>query len=225
MAARRALSASRLDLLPSALDLRSGVIVDIGANVGDWTAAARLVAPEAKVLAVEPAPALADSLRSRFAADGKVVVVERALSDCVGEATFHLTSHSHNGSLRRPRDMNHAYGSGWDSVGEVRVKTTTLDELLADQVASLVKIDVQGAEATVLRGARDALQRTAAVLLEVTNCSHYEGDTLFPELHRQMADLGFELANLSRPFLDTSGNALWFDACFVHGERNSRTRH
>ena len=203
ISARRALASSRLDLLPSALDLRSGVIVDVGANVGDWTAAARLVAPEARVLTVEPVPELAGALRSRFAGDGKVEVVESAVSDCVGEATLHLTSHSHNGSLQRPRDMNHAYGSGWDSVGEVSVRTATLDELLAGQTASLVKIDVQGAEATVLRGAHDALQRTAAVLLEVTNRSHYEGDTLFPDLHRQMADLGFELANLSRPYLDT----------------------
>ena len=47
---------ARLDLLPGWVDLRTGIVADIGANVGDWTAAVLRVVPAARVLAVEPAP-------------------------------------------------------------------------------------------------------------------------------------------------------------------------
>ena len=58
---------ARLDLLPGWVDLRAGIVADIGANVGDWSAAVLRVVPEARVLAVEPAPEPLRRLSERFA--------------------------------------------------------------------------------------------------------------------------------------------------------------
>jgi FkbM family methyltransferase len=218
---RAAAEASRLSLVPRTVNLRTGVIVDVGANEGAWTDAARIVVPSGTFLLVEPSPQHAQLLRVRYRDAKSVRIVEVALSDRAGSAPLHVTAHSHNSSLRVPRDMNSDYHHGWEEVDEIQVSTTTLDELLVDETPSLVKIDVQGAESAVLRGGEHVLRRSQAVLLEVTTRSHYEGDAQFPDLHRQMNSLGFELAGLSQPFLSPQGAALWFDACYVNSESSA----
>jgi hypothetical protein len=78
----------------------------------------------------------------------------------------------------------------------------------------LLKIDVQGFEASVLRGAREVLQRTRFLLIECNVASHYEGDSLFPELHRILIQSRMTLYNLSEP-VRLGGRALWADALYV----------
>jgi hypothetical protein len=99
-------------------------------------------------------------------------------------------------------------------VEQVDVEVTTLDELVHGQDVRLLKIDVQGAEAEVLNGAAKTLESTAALLLEVTFVSHYEGDVTFPGLHEQVTASGFELVALSDPWVSSRGTLLWMDACY-----------
>lgn len=216
LVAWHAAQAARLDLLPSSDLLRRGVIVDVGANIGDWTANALAVEPLASVIAVEPASGPLERLRRRFGADRRVTIVDRAVSDSIGQSDFFVTEHSHNASLHQPHEGTDAlYGGGWQVAAVTSVQTTTVDALVQDSEVSVLKIDVQGAESEVLRGAANTLKHTSAVLLEVTFVSHYSGDATFPELHQLMAAEGFQLAGLSSPFMSRHNTALWCDACYV----------
>jgi hypothetical protein len=47
--------------------------------------------------------------------------------------------------------------------------------------------------------------------------SHYSNDSLFPELHDIMLQLGFHLHNFSTPFC-TKGHVLWVDALYAANE-------
>lgn len=189
---------------------------DLGANVGDWTAALLKVEPTATVVAVEPGDDPRAQLAARFAGDPRVTVDNRAVSDSVGEAVFHVTSHSHNASLRTPKaGMDELYGHGWAVEGVTSVPTTTIDELAQGRTVALLKIDVQGAEREVLAGAEQTLASASAILLEVTFVSHYTDDATFPWLHDYMRGINFELAGLSRPFVSQRKTALWCDACYV----------
>jgi FkbM family methyltransferase len=217
---------ARLDLLPAWVDLRAGIVADVGANVGDWSAAVLRVVPEARVLAVEPAPEPLRRLSERFADVPGVVVDGHAVSDRPGTAVLHVTGHSHNSSLHAPHAaMGSLYESttGWDVVARVPTPTATLDELLAGEDVALLKIDVQGAEREVLRGAPQVLARTAAVLIEVTFVSHYAGDATFPALHEQLSAHGFSLNALSEPFRAQrgTGSILWADACYCRRVESS----
>lgn len=219
---------ARLDLLPPELDLARGVIVDLGANVGDWTAAVLEIAPRARVIAVEPAPGPRRELGSRFGADPRVSIDPRAVAGSAGVADFFVTDHNHNSSIRRPHESvdDHYGGIGaWRVVERIKVVTTTVDELVGEQDVSVLKIDVQGLEREVLWGARRALNRTGAVLLEVTLTSHYEGDATFPSLHERMTELGFELIGLSKPFRSVRGAVLWLDACYTPAPRQWERHH
>jgi len=212
----RAMRAARLDLLPSLEILRQGLIVDLGANIGDWTAAVLGVEPSAEVIAVEPAPGPRQALQQRFG--HQITVDARAVSAEIGLATFYVTHHSHNASLRTPHaesDVLYGVPGAWQVRGTIEVQTTTVDQLVAGRPVALLKIDVQGAECEVLAGAAKTLPQTQAVLLEVTFVSHYEGDTTFPWLHEHMAERGFELVGLSEPFMSSRNTVLWCDACYA----------
>jgi FkbM family methyltransferase len=152
--------------------LRPGQKVwDIGANVGVFGfAAAGRAGSGGRVLAVEPDPWLFGLLqRSRAANRGgmlaPVELVCAAVADRAGVARLQIAT--------RGRAANALVGFGSSQMGGVReellVPTVTLDELLEATFApDLVKVDVEGAELLVLRGAGRLLAEVRpALLLEV----------------------------------------------------------
>ncbi|MGF7234723.1 MAG: FkbM family methyltransferase [Frankia sp.] len=135
------------------------VVWDVGANLGLFSfCAASRAGRSGAVVALEPDVWLVRLLRR--SARGRVTgapveVVPVALSDRVGISRFHIA--------RRSRATSHIEGFGTDQAGGTRavhsVPTTTLDHLLDDlPTPNVVKIDVEGAEALVLAGARRMLR-------------------------------------------------------------------
>jgi FkbM family methyltransferase len=133
--------------------LRPGqTVVDIGANIGYFTAhLARAVGPAGTVHAFEPAPANLALLRHNLALNqlDQVVVHPVALGEQPGEATLHLSDF--NGGMHRLYDSVCCEGEA------VSVPVQCLDDLFAPGSVALIKIDVEGYEQAVLRGARRLL--------------------------------------------------------------------
>lgn len=210
-----ALVNTRLELLPaSALD-EIGVVVDIGANVGDWSAGVLRLADPEQVFVFEPSPKVFSIVHERFAGRTDVTVIQAAVGDRDGTTSFHVTDHSHNASVLRPRaDIGDLLDGGGTIVERVDVEMVRLDTALADVARiGILKIDVQGFERGVLAGGKATLERASWVLLEANFVSLYEGDLLLPELHALMVDAGFTLANLSQPYV-RHGQALFADALY-----------
>lgn len=142
--------------------LRPGdVFVDGGANIGLFSLiGAAAVGPGGGVLACEPGPATMALLRAnaqenRFAT---VELHEVALSDRPGQAPF---------TVFEPGSGLASFAPGDDGGRQVDVAVTTLDLLtegLESEVA-VVKLDIEGAEAKALRGARRLIARDAPVFL------------------------------------------------------------
>lgn len=137
--------------------LRPGdVAFDIGANVGAYTVLfAQWVGVAGQVHAFEPAPDAFRGLRRHLELNhlGEIVVVHRvAVSDQIGEASFVGTGSD---------GTNHLLSRSESEVRVIRVPTTTVDAVCAESGACprLLKIDVEGAELAVLRGARHTIAR------------------------------------------------------------------
>jgi FkbM family methyltransferase len=214
--ARRA----NLHMLPRWVNPRDGLLLDLGANEGSWTAEAISVLPDARVLAVEPGLEPGGLLVERFRDAPNVTVDLRAVSDQTGSASYYATRASVFASLLPPAPALHALyalpGAPTEVLETVDVDTIRLDDLVHEPV-SVVKIDVQGGELAVLRGGQRVMRGAAAVLIEVVFVPHYSGDASFPEVDRAMADLGLHLYDISRPFrLD--GRALWADTCYARAD-------
>jgi FkbM family methyltransferase len=207
---------ARVHLLPADVDLRRGLVVDVGANEGAFSAGVLAVAPNAEIIAAEPSPAPRIRMEQRLGALPNVSILNVAVSAASGTATFHLTAHDHNSSLHPPRiEMVDAIGPGFSQIGELQVPTLTLDDLVAGRTVDVLKIDVQGAELDVLEGGNATLATARSVLLEMNFYSQYEGDATFNALHAEMDHRGFSLVNVSPPLTTPDGTAIFIDGCYA----------
>jgi FkbM family methyltransferase len=217
--ANRRLQYLNLDLLPSgALSGAPGMVVDVGANVGDWTATLLSFYRPAKLICVEPDPRLALHLRQRFAGNDIVTVSEHAVGSAPGKAQLNVMEDSVFNSLRKPvESVQGLYPASFRVTKTVDVEVRTLDSLLAGGGSiKLLKIDVQGFEREVLAGAKEVLARTNFVLMEANFQPHYEGEAGFHELQELMRAHGFSLSNYSKP-KGSRGQALYADVLYVRG--------
>lgn len=128
-------------------------VVDVGAHRGGFVRAALELAPRGRHRAFEPIPELAARLRARFPG---VEVHELALSDRAGEVPFHCVVPVLGLSgLRRT-----ALVPAGAEVRLLTVRTARLDDVLPPGArVDILKVDVEGAELEVLRGARGLLRR------------------------------------------------------------------
>jgi FkbM family methyltransferase len=104
-------------------------------------------APEGNHFAFEPLPELAKCLREKFA---HVNIYELALSDFTGESMFfHVVSRPGRSGFRKQR-----YPRPDETVKEIKVRCEKLDNILpTDFKVDFIKVDVEGAEFLVFRGA------------------------------------------------------------------------
>lgn len=132
-----------------------GTAVDAGANIGYMTSILAVrTGPTGRVLSFEPHPGLAEQLRqnaAEFARNNSVAPIEIhqvALSDTVGTA-----------NLVCPDGFSSNEGLGFLSATSegTSVPTVRLDDIVGDRVVSVMKLDVEGHEPAVLRGATQLL--------------------------------------------------------------------
>ena len=128
--------------------------VDVGANIGALTiVGSKLVGPRGRVFSLEPHPRTIKYLRGnlRFNRAGNVEVIHAAAGEKEGDIL--LTD-------KRADDQNSISTAG------VNVPLRTLDSVLPDMRVRLLKIDVEGFELIVLKGATRILQQTDLVYFE-----------------------------------------------------------
>jgi FkbM family methyltransferase len=138
-----------------------GSCVDIGAHRGAVLAEMLRVAPHARHIAFEPIPELAAHLREQFP---MVEVHNAALADAAGQSEFaHVRGEAEGWSGLRFRPLP---GGQQAEVEQITVPVEVLDEVLdPDFVPAVIKIDVEGAEELVFRGALETLRRHRPVVI------------------------------------------------------------
>lgn len=179
---------------------KCGTVIDVGANIGDWSLpAVRAVGPEGLVLAVEPIPRMAKALRKTFDINrlNNAKVIEMALSDSSGTATFAIERGNSGGSRLGGHPLGH---------DDIQVNVMMLDELVEHESlkrVDFIKIDVEGHEARVLAGAKKTLARWKPLLILETGQESLEG-------RHQIADclqrIGYQIAGFQ-----VDGGILEFD--------------
>jgi hypothetical protein len=83
----------------------------------------------------------------------------------------------------------------------------------------MLKIDVQGCELKVLRGAQDTLERTEAIQVELNYVHHYQDACSFNEVHSFLTSRRFFLHGISEPYWGND-RPLWADAVYTRANRN-----
>ena len=193
-------------------------VIDGGANRGSFTDAFLQLHRPDKLVLVEAIPDLAEKLRARYAGNASISVVSAALSDQNGEARFEINQSDASSSLLPIDPRNSEWFSRDLRVARtITVPTLTLPALLEEQGlpgVDLLKLDLQGAERSVLTGGVAVLERVRVIYTEVFFEQLYEGAWRFGEMNKFLSDCGFKLCGLSNIVHARDGDLVQANATF-----------
>ena len=173
-----------------------GTFVDVGANIGAIALEIAARRPKARIVAVEPSPAIISCLEHNIARNllTNVSVVPVAASDHDGRIDFYLPPAEQFGMASAAPQFG---------VAPVHVRARKLDDILASLAigkVDVIKIDAEGAELDVIRGARNLLTRpdAPAIIFEFVDWAE---ERLHPRgaAQRELMALGFSIRRLDRP--------------------------
>ena len=171
------------------------VVYDLGANVGFYTLlAAKLAGPTGRVVAFEPVPRNLGYLRRHLALNHRedVTVVAAAVSDRSGTARFR------DGPAHTVGTLAADGGSDGYDVDVVALDDYTASPATVLPAPRVIKIDVEGAEADVLRGAHRVLRTVRPIVLLSTHSTalRLECIALLRDADYNVAPMGGDQADL-----------------------------
>jgi FkbM family methyltransferase len=181
-------------------------VLDIGANVGQFGQELRRAKFAGRILSVEPLGEAYRRLEAGLADDPRWAAERAAVSDRPGTLTMNVAGNSVSSSVLPMRSEHVDAAPGARYVDTEEVVATTVDDLMhrhrLDPASTLLKIDVQGYEKSVLDGAAQTLPEFAAVRTEMSLVPLYDGQALMPEIVAYLDERGFDLWFLERGFTD-----------------------
>lgn len=199
------------------------LILDVGANVGQFVKLVRNAGYKGKIISFEPLAAAHVKLTTIALRDPQLAVWPRmAIGNQNGEIQINVAGNSQSSSVL-PMLKSHLDAAP-DSryVATERVKVSRLDSCISSELAGstfpYLKIDTQGYELPVIEGAAGILTQIKAIQLELSLIPLFEGQALLLEMLGIMKRLGFDLYAIIPGFIDKrSGRMLQCDGIFISG--------
>jgi FkbM family methyltransferase len=196
------------------------VAVDVGANEGHYALALRRHGYEGRIVSFEPQSGAFTRLAERAERDIRWECSRIALGRASGEAVLNLSANSSSSSILAMNERHEVAAPESAYVGCEVVSVATLDSLARELFTAsdrcLLKIDVQGLELDVLRGAERSLEQVQVVEVELSLVSLYRGAPLLPDVLDYLQTRDFALFGLDPVLLDpSSGAVLQLDGLFA----------
>lgn len=203
--------------------LRPGdLFVDVGANVGSYTLLA--AATGARVVSFEPVPATFESLLDNINLNRLGAQVD-ARNQAVGSQTGSIVMIADRDTTNKALDKRENYAGKTVEVPQVRLDVA-LRELVAPK---LIKVDVEGFETEVMKGAASVLSdtRLEAMIIELNGSgARYGFDE--DDLHQKMLKLGFSACvyePLKRKVIDLTGlRSIRGNTLYVRDRESAQTK-
>ncbi|MDD3859935.1 MAG: FkbM family methyltransferase [Bacteroidales bacterium] len=201
--------------------IKPGVIIDVGASNGGFAKKIRKIIPEAQLYCFEPLIQSYNSLLDNFSNDKNFKSYNIAISDFTGVSDFYECVSSGSSSILEMTDVHKKAYPNTSENRKITIQVDTLDNVLFEKLnlqddIVLLKIDVQGAEALVLRGAEKTLKLTDIIFTEINFSETYKDCVKVNDLIRILESFDFVLygiENVSQSLND--GSFLQADAFFV----------
>lgn len=201
--------------------LEVDLVLDVGANQGQYATDVRGAEYAGRIASVEPASQQFARLAARAAADPAWEAHRMALGAQPGKATLNIAANEgKSSSLLASRDLQFGTTAQMRYVGSEVVEVETLADagprIAGDAQRILLKVDVQGLELEVIRGAGDFLSRVVAIELELSLLPLYERQPDWRAVVDELEKLGFTLFAIDPGYSDfDSGRLVEMDGLFV----------
>ena len=211
----------RLNLRLKASGVAPACIFDVGANEGQFAIGALAAFPGARIISYEPGVGSFARLTQSLANHSGVELINKAVGSNVGGAVLHVTNVDQASSLLElGRGHLEAYPEIRETGRESVIVTTIEEEFrrITPIGPILLKIDTQGYEMHVLRGAGHALESIRWIVLETASQPMYQGEVVFDEIAAWLRERGFAFCGPVELHVNSAGRPLQFDALFErHG--------
>ncbi len=162
-------------------------VLDIGANVGDWSAHVHAAAPKAQLHAVEMVPEFVERLRSRFG--DTLIVFQCGISDQEGQTVAYKLG---GGGRINPGDSK-------KSREPISVQLRSGDSLVAEEGLSdiaLIKIDIEGYDIPALRGLQATIARDRPIIQFEYSRFYIDTRHFLSDAYALLVPLGFRIGRL-----------------------------
>jgi FkbM family methyltransferase len=193
------------------------LLVDVGANVGQYALQVQRAGYHRRILSLEPLVEPYRELAAAAAARPNWEARRTAVGARSGTATLNISAGSVFSSTLPTLAAARSASSETRTIGQETAPLVTLDELVdGDGHAVAVKVDVQGSERDVLEGAVRTLERARFVELELSPRPLYQGQMLMDEAISRLESAGFVLALVENAWrVQQSGRSLQFNGVFI----------
>jgi FkbM family methyltransferase len=193
-------------------------IIDVGANTGPFAFAARVLLPDVHIYAFEPLPDCYEKLLKNLTHYGQFDAFNSAVGEKTGEIWMWRSDFSESSSLLAMGDLHKRTFPHTAKTNSIKVMITRLDDMLEKlhlESPVLLKIDVQGYEDKVIKGAERTLKKVDWIITELSYQSLYEGQALFEDVYQLLINSGFRFAgNMDALYSPLDGNILQSDGIF-----------
>ena len=177
--------------------------VDVGANTGQSIDLVRKDFKNAKIYSFEPTPDLVKQLEDKYKKDTGVKISEKALADFDGESKFYVSTYSPTNSMLVPdielyTEIHSDRADDLKNLKEIIVPVTTLSNWYKannfTERIDVLKIDTQGTELQVLKGAEELLtDKIKIIILEVQFVNFYKGSPPYYKIFEFLYNHEFNL--------------------------------
>ena len=202
-------------------------VIDVGGNVGQSIVGYRKLFPNCDIISFEPLPSCFAMRAAKFGKTKGIKLENMALSDREGTGHFFATRVTGASSLLPPEDfLRKKSVKGIYEFEQIKVNLGTLDSYATNhglKKIDILKIDVQGGELGVLKGAESLLANEAIRLIhvEIIAAECYKGQSNFFETPLYLQQFGYVFWDIA-PFLYTKGGRLWEANLFFASRSTAR---
>ena len=180
-------------------------LIDVGANKGQFALAAYRSVDGITIDCFEPLSGPAERLEKWAKRTSSNIRLHRvALSDRSSLSEFMVTSREDSSSLFRPTEDAKEL-SDVQLVSQIQVQCERLDSIITVddvEMSTMLKIDVQGNELNVLKGATAIIRYIKYIYIEVSFMELYENQPLFGDIDNFLREFGFSLRGVGNCYTD-----------------------
>ena len=193
-------------------------IIDIGANKGQFSLAARYVYSDATIISFEPLSGPAEIFNKVFTKDQNIVLHQSAIGPQNDKVEMHVSNREDSSSILSIGNKQSSIFPGTEESHTDEIKVAPLNYFLSkkDLIKPVfVKIDVQGYEFEVLKGSEELLEFIDHIYVECSFVELYEGQALADEVIAYLVNYSFRLKGVYNTFYDKNGIAIQADFLFA----------
>lgn len=189
------------------------IILDVGANIGQFAKQMRKdVGFLGRIISFEPVNSAFELLKINTGADPKWEAINCALGDVESKEYINIAGNLLSSSILNMLPSHIKFEPKSKYIGRELINIKTLDSIINDLCSVkdnvYLKIDTQGFERKVIRGAENSLSRISTIQIEMSLVPLYQDELLFSEMHGFLSQKGYSMVFIEPEFSDKESGQL-----------------